>query len=153
MRVKIEAGREIDIATPDEIGGIVADAISLRHQMLMRAPEYATVRASTVTLPGYSGRTLTTGTAPIGPRPGRIWDIRRISVHGGWVSLHTDDASPSAYVGQVGGQPGGIAQFGRASLLLRNGQTLYIGNPSPNAVTVTVSLAVADVASGDEWRL
>ncbi|MGI8309048.1 hypothetical protein [Saccharopolyspora hattusasensis] len=153
MIIKIEAGREIDIATPDEVGGIVAEAISQRQQMLMRAPEFATVRASTVTLPGHSGRTLMTGTAPIGPRPGRVWDVRRISVNGGWVSLHTDDASPSSYVTQAGGQPGGLVQFGRASLVLRNGQTLYIGNPSVNAVTVTVSLAVADVAVGDEWRL
>lgn len=152
MKVNL-GGTKFEVLTPGEAEAIVADTLTRQLQQFALPVEHTNVKASPITLPGYGGSTLRTGAAPVGPRPGRVWAVQRVSVYGGLIHLHTDDGSPSTYVATAGGNPGGGALFGRTTWLVRPGQTLYIVNSSINGIRATVNLEVLDVAAADAWRL
>lgn len=154
MRHKIEAGRDIEVATPGEVQAAVDTSVEHALNYLAAGPHYVNVPASPTTLDAGSGAPLQLGTDPVGPARGRTWSIRRISVLGGPVRLHLSDGQPSTYLATLGGtRHPDFAEFGPGALVVKSGSFIYLVNPTGERVHAAVNIGVADAYSHSEWRL
>jgi hypothetical protein len=135
--VKIQAGATFETTTPKEVGEVVRTAYSETFQEMaegvkpMRFSANAVVSGTDVTIPQ-----LLSGEVPLGPQPGYVWVVQRISAYNlaanDVLAVHRSNADNtvdgSSFIGNIVASeaPGGFLHVGSKGFLLYGGESMVL---------------------------
>lgn len=153
MKFKVNAGVDIEVATPREVRDIVDSvrtswtAEVAKGDRFVRFSAYGDVAAAGVVI-GGSGE-------PIGPQPGFVWSVRRIALTN--YSPTTDDLA--LYHGDVSDSAVVIPHlesdefFPEASLVLYPGDSLIVSGDHAGSGRVWLAGQARELPISLAWRL
>lgn len=148
MKFKVQAGAELEMATPKE----VKDIVDRSNQSMWEQYTVGNVFRMYVQ-PAF---TLNNGQAQLlgGPDQGFTWSLKRVSLPiptGSTVELHFNDGSPSTYIDDL---VRGAKLFTSNTVIVKPGNQLamFIAAGGPLNVTA-VSLAFEEIPVDQEWKL
>lgn len=145
MKFKIQAGAEIDAATPGEVDGIVSGSQKAYFAEMARGIKQIRFfgtgvvdAAKNVTVPGVGGE-------PLGPNPGFSWAVQRVAVWGltagQTVEIHRNSIDGTQFIGTLSTAAPAL-MLGEAGCLLNGGELLYVIQPPASALTAAQILQV-----------
>lgn len=151
MKVKIQAGAEIDTLTADELKGVLRDWMveAMRGPVPKRFSAQGTITGAALTIDGQNG----TGT--LGPEAGMVWVVTRIAVSGltnatDATALFVNGTHPSNLVlPSLTGVAGAVGyhEFPAQQVVLTGNDRLILASTGAIAATGTVTLA------GQAWEM
>lgn len=147
MKVKIQAGAELDLLTEEELRRTLASWLTELH----RGARF--VRRVAQGVADASGDIVI---APVdfGPEAGFVWDVRRVSCwadgNGLAIPMYANEITPTNFVGLSGDQSETLT---RGSLVLNPNERLVLGGAAPANQTVSVNLQAWEVPSQLAWQL
>ena len=156
MKVKIEAGAELDVLTSGELRAELDKAAASWRAELARGVTFR--RASVNASPSGAGTwQITEPRDSLGPREGFVWALTRLSAFGSaWdqgtdtFSLYTNDVNPSQLVVAEQLVPL-LVDVG--SVVLNPGETLAIAGTNAAAGQIHVNIAAIELPQSIAWRL
>lgn len=151
-----KANSEFETLTHDEMAGALSNhqrnwfmemARGLKHMQTI--PMIGTPATGTLTLP-------TLGGDPIGPNPGFVWAVQRLSANGlrstDVLSVYRNSVDPQNFIGQLTATAP-MTLFGDKGFLLKDGDSLVFNGTSLSATNVVVTGEVIECATIDIWKL
>lgn len=112
-------------------------------------PTIGTPATGTLTLP-------TVGGEPIGPNPGFVWAVQRLSAAGlrstDVLSVYRNNVDPQNFVGNLTATSP-MLLFGDKGFLLKDGDTLAFNGTSLSATQVIVTGELVECATIDIWKI
>lgn len=151
MKVKIQAGAEIDTLTADELKGVLRDWMveAMRGPIPKRFSAQATIAANAFTLDGQNN------TGALGPEAGMVWLVTRVAVTGltnatDPSTLYVNGTQPwNVVLPSLTGVAGstGYHEFPAAQVMLTGNDRLILASTGAIAATGTVTL------TGTAWEM
>lgn len=148
MKFTIQAGAEVELATPKEVKEIVNRSNQTMWEQYTTGGVYRTYVQPGFTLQNNVPQLLG------GPDQGFTWSVKRISLPiptGSTVELHYNDGAPSTYIDDL---VRGAKIYSSNSLIVKPGNQLvmFIAAGGPLNVNA-VMLAFEEIPVDQEWKL
>lgn len=157
MRVKIQAGAELDMLNESELRKALAEfGASWRAEAAMgiKFPRF-TVQGTIVGGSLDIGGEATTGDL-LGPDPGFVWDVRRVRITGlntaDVVSMYINDPNPSQLVADTSDVTKRLFLFSEHVILTPGDALRFVGTGLVATGPVTISGQVREAPVSLAWR-
>lgn len=161
-QVKIQAGATFETTTPKEVDQLVRTAYSESFQEMaegvkpMRFSANATVADTGVTIPK-----LLSGEVPLGPQPGYVWVIQRVSAYNlstnDVLQVHRSNADNtvdgSTFYGNLTASSGYLRIGGRGMLLYGGESLVLVGTGLSATGNIQVNGEGIEVPSHLLWKV
>ena len=158
MKVKIQAGAEIDTLTKDELSNALDEQTKAYDKMLSEGLMYAHMSVHMSTLPNqdqtvdgyYKGGSFSLG----GPEAGYVWSVKNVTYFnldtGADLFINGSDYGSAILVGSKGN---GTTVMGAESFVIKGGQTIIARAVSTTAAKGVFVLWYLEVPNRDIGKL
>lgn len=157
MKVKLEAGANLDFITKDEMREVMHEANRSWVAETSNGIRYARIYATGVIAGGVLniGGALSTG--ELGPAPGFVWDIRRLQIVGlqtaDVATIYMNDANPTSEIADTTSVTGKAFLWSEQVILYPGDSLWVVGTGLTATGTITVTGQVREVPVTLAWRL
>lgn len=147
MKVKLQAGAELDLLTKNEVTDVVGQAIAAQQYGIRMKPYL-----QTQTDPNNAG------SMTIELLDGVMWDVRSIYVSksaADKVRVFRDATTPGAKQCTIADDTdnGNFQNFTKGSFVMRGGQKIIVQVVTGGTILNTVRLSVMECPDGHDWNL
>lgn len=147
MKVKLQAGAELDLLTKSEVSDVVSQAVRSQQYGIRMKPYL-----QTQTDPNN------TSSMTIEIPDGLMWDVRSIYASksvADKIRVFRDSTTPGAKQCTIADDTdnGNFQNFTKGSFVMRGGQKIIVQAVTGGTVLITVRLSVMEVPDGYDWHL